>query len=467
MSLSHSSRLLRQPAGFYGQLALLALLPLPFGTARPWASDAFGLWVSVLLLALLWDLRRTPGPWPAGAPWKRLAVSAALMGLVAFWCLVQTWNIPSLAHPLWSEAATALNRPVSASISITPGKMPESLLRLLAYGGCFLLAFFWGRDGEKAGLILKVFTASAALYALYALVMQSTGLRMILWYDKWAYRDFATATFVNKNSFAAYAGLGLQACLALLWRQIKRSSAPPPKDKRPHLLTWLVERRPGDWVLALMALTVLGGLWLSGSRGGMASSLAGCLVFFAALAVNRRMGWKAWAVGAIVTAALLGGLLMLNPTVFTDRLGTTQVENDGALRTGAYAQIIDSINSAPWTGFGLGSFDSAFRLYRTPAIKLWFEHAHNDYLEAMLELGLPAAFALLAAVLIPISCCVQGIWQRRRQEVFPALALGVSATIGLHGLIDFDLQIPALAASYATLLGLGVAQSWSSRSSAD
>jgi len=40
--------------------------------------------------------------------------------------------------------------------------------------------------------------------------------------------------------------------------------------------------------------------------------------------------------------------------------------------------------------------------------------------------------------------------------------LAATALVACHALVDFSLQIPAVAAWFATLLGLGYAQSWSS-----
>ena len=94
---------------------------------------------------------------------------------------------------------------------------------------------------------------------------------------------------------------------------------------------------------------------------------------------------------------------------------------------------------------------------------MWLSHAHNDYLEAVLELGLPAALLLAAAIALMIGCCLKGVRVRKRMEEFPALACAASVVVGLHALADFSLQIPAIAASYAALLGLGTTQSWSSQ----
>jgi O-antigen ligase len=88
--------------------------------------------------------------------------------------------------------------------------------------------------------------------------------------------------------------------------------------------------------------------------------------------------------------------------------------------------------------------------------------AHNTYLENALELGIPAAAMLCLAIALIAVQCFLGVGRRRRDFVFPALACAVSVQVAVHSLVDFSLQIPAVAAAYALVLGLGYAQSWSS-----
>ena len=52
---------------------------------------------------------------------------------------------------------------------------------------------------------------------------------------------------------------------------------------------------------------------------------------------------------------------------------------------------------------------------------------------------------------------------RRENWTIPAAAAAVVLAGGAHSLVDFSLQIPAVAALYAFLLGTAVAQAWSSR----
>jgi len=135
-------------------------------------------------------------------------------------------------------------------------------------------------------------------------------------------------------------------------------------------------------------------------------------------------------------------------------------------RLALYKLTITAIEDSPILGMGFGTFSQVFQLYRTdiPQFNTLFVKAHNTYLENALELGIPAASALTLSVALLAIVCFLGVRRRRRSDVvFPAAALGASILVGLHSLIDFSLQIPGVAVTYFFILGIGCAQSWSSR----
>jgi len=55
--------------------------------------------------------------------------------------------------------------------------------------------------------------------------------------------------------------------------------------------------------------------------------------------------------------------------------------------------------------------------------------------------------------------CMRGVWVRRRHWIYPALGVAATALVGIHALVDFSLQIPAVAYLYALMMGGAVAQS--------
>jgi hypothetical protein len=54
---------------------------------------------------------------------------------------------------------------------------------------------------------------------------------------------------------------------------------------------------------------------------------------------------------------------------------------------------------------------------------------------------------------------VRGVRIRRRDRIVPLSALLVGGMMSIHSLVDFSLQIPAVAIFTFTLIGLGMAQS--------
>jgi hypothetical protein len=63
---------------------------------------------------------------------------------------------------------------------------------------------------------------------------------------------------------------------------------------------------------------------------------------------------------------------------------------------------------------------------------------------------------------IGLGVLAHGVRTRRRDRIIPAAALSVGLLAALHSLVDFSLQIPGFAIVVFGLLGVGVAQSFSS-----
>jgi O-antigen ligase len=91
-----------------------------------------------------------------------------------------------------------------------------------------------------------------------------------------------------------------------------------------------------------------------------------------------------------------------------------------------------------------------------------YDRAHNTWLENGFELGIPASLALFAALLGIALTCWRGVQRRHRDWVYPAAGVGASVLVGVHALVDFSLQIPAVAMLYALVMGIACAQSYSS-----
>ncbi len=200
-----------------------------------------------------------------------------------------------------------------------------------------------------------------------------------------------------------------------------------------------------------------------GPRGGFLATAAGSVALLLALNHRQRIG------SARSRAALAAGLLVsvaaffITSEVLLQRIDQSTAGMEGRLQ--AFERTSEGVADNPVLGFGYGTFGDSFRLYRDEAIEGFFDKTHNTYLENLFELGWPAALILFACVAWLALICFRGLRSRGRDWVYPATGLAATALVATHALVDFSLQIPATAVTYAALMGAAVSQSFSSRRS--
>jgi O-antigen ligase len=112
------------------------------------------------------------------------------------------------------------------------------------------------------------------------------------------------------------------------------------------------------------------------------------------------------------------------------------------------------------TGIGNGSFQYVYPLYDSGHVEFRLEHAHNDYLELLIEQGV-IGFSLVALIIfISVKNAVIFISQSKnyRQAAFAiASILGITGML-VHSLFDFNFQIPSNAIHFFVFLGLASLQ---------
>jgi O-antigen ligase len=438
----------------WGLLLVLALAPMPLASDRPLAWSILALASGALLVVALACELSEP---TSSSALKPLRIPILLATLVALWAAAQALpvGLAALHPPLWDMAAKALEGPVRPSISIDREASLARLLRLLSYAAIFLAAWRIARRSDGAGALARGVAAIGAAYALYGLIVYLTGSRTILWLTKWAYSEDLTSTFVNRNSFATYLGLGLMAGLGLLVQVFARHV---DSRSRRTLLRSTVECLlwHGRWpvICLLLAATAL---LFTHSRGGTLSSLLGAAALLAAAmsAPSLRGDWRL-PMAAFAVAGVLA-LLALHGSGLMERIAAGSIGTE--LRVDINSGTLRAIADHPLLGTGLGTFQWVYAPYQSPSTGVFVDLAHDDYLENVLELGLPAAAALYAALLLLALHCALGVFRRRRNAIFACMGVGASALAAVNSAVDFSLQMPAVAVTFAALLGVGVAQS--------
>ncbi|MBL6934970.1 MAG: O-antigen ligase family protein [Alphaproteobacteria bacterium] len=458
---------------FWALMALVALAPLPFASNRPWSWSLLSLLVGLLLVlwafALIFDraawtgdVRRTM----MQVTWRRFWLGALFFAAMVGWLVAQATPgiFPEWHNPVWTEAADILGIPVTSAISLNPQQSASALMLIIVYGGVFWLAMQYGRREEWAFKALWTVCFAGACYAFYGLLVHLGHYDMILWYKKWAYHSSLTSTFVNRNNYATYAGLTLLVSLVLTMREMQRT-APAGIFSRYGILEFLDNMSFKLIFLIVSTVMIATALLLTQSRGGFISSLVGVFALFVAMAMNQRKRKRAIISSFLVMAVAGYVLISVSGGGTLTRLAGTGAGDIGGTRQKIFAIAKEAAIDAPSTGTGLGTFQDIFHQYRGTDWYVWtpaFDRAHNTYLELIIEMGLVPTLALILLFVGLTVLCLRGVIKRRRHAMYPCIAVAATALVGTHALIDFSIQIPAVAVTYFLLLGIGYSQSWGS-----
>jgi hypothetical protein len=444
------------------------LAPFPFASVLPWGWGLLMASVGVSLAGWFYcygqgSVAITLRPWQV-----TLLFAPPLVALL--WCLVQagTFAPANWNNPVWHEASLALGISLPGHISLTPDRTLTLASRLCLYGGVFWLAANLGRDPANARKAVAYFSWAVTLYAAYGLLIFFAGNHSILWTSKFAYLDDLTSTFVNRNNYATFAGLGLICVVARGFISL-HDYLNTSRNKLERMRNFIAFMEKKGAIYLGQVFVIFSSLLLSHSRAGLAATMFGVLALFVAFAFSkigaRRSKTESGSKLPMRVALAFLGVVMLfyaaSGQGIDARLGATDLGVEE--RPLVYHLTMEAISDQPLLGGGLGSFESVFRLYRTAKVLSIYDYAHDTYLETTLELGLLATLLLAVPIVAAFVECVRGIRVRRKDLLSPCVGIGASTLVWLHAVVDFSIQIPAVAVSYALLMGLAVAQSRSSR----
>jgi len=436
---------------FWSFLALLIWLPLPLGSARPWAwhlleLTSFALVAGWLVLFLRGKV----------APSKALLNSHWLLGsLLAFAgvMLLQLLPLPSgltaLLRPVNPELEPSQWLATSVDVQITW----IHLRTTLAYMGLAFLTLSLINSQRRLRLLALCLLASGVGQAIYGSLMTLSGIEYGFLVKKTSYFDVATGTFVNRNHLANYLILCLSMGTGLLLADLYQKSAGDWRERGRRLLTSLLGNKARVRVgLALMVIALV----LTRSRMGNTA------FFLSLLASGFIWLWLTQRItrGSII---LLLSLILIDSLIVGAWFGFDKVI-DRVEGSAFSKETRDEVNrdSLPLIkdhlllGAGAGSFYGVFPQYRQQDIHLYYDQAHNDYAQMLAEHGLLGVLPLLCFIFACLKNAVATM-RERKTLLFQAMAfapmMSVFALI-LHSTVEFNLQIPALAGTLVVIMSL-------------
>lgn len=440
-----TSRAARHGAGLWRASAALLLIALLAGggTRAGLPGDLIAQLAALPVLAA--GLR--------ALPWARLSgMQRTALVLAALLVLVAAAQLLPLPWALWrglpghADIAAALQAadaaPAALPLSLTPWATERMLWSLLPGLALFVAACgFERRELERLALLLL---AVAALGVLWGFLQVAGGPASPLRFYRPTNPSEAVGFFANRNHYAALLVTAMPLAAAAFvraWREQARQGA------RQVLFASLA---------AVAFALILLGLVIARSRAGLG---LGMLALLACLPLSGASlgGWrsargKALGLAGLV-ALLLGvqfGLYGVLQRLEQDPLSDARVQ---------FAQVGLGLARGflPW-GSGLGSFTSLYEAAEPAAQRLAIvaNHAHDDWLEWLIELGLPGiVLAALCAALV-LYATARAWWRGGDRSDFPlrrAAGIGLVALL-LHSLVDYPLRTTALMATAAVLLAL-------------
>ena len=201
------------------------------------------------------------------------------------------------------------------------------------------------------------------------------------------------------------------------------------------------------------AAVIVAGSLASLSRTGFLAPLFSVMVM--GIVGWRGSGWRP----AAMVAVLAGCFVLLPSDALIARFAASGEQLTVEGRTLLWGESVALVRRFPVFGCGLGGYESAFLRYKVTAPMVSDDHAHNDYLQFLIELGV-VGFAIGAVLMGSIVARTWRAASRRSDPEGRLLAMGCIGTfaaIGLHSVVDFNLYIPANAMLLAWVSGVAAA----------
>jgi O-antigen ligase len=166
---------------------------------------------------------------------------------------------------------------------------------------------------------------------------------------------------------------------------------------------------------------------------------------------------RRWALPGLLALVLGGFALVIGIDPVLERFFHIPQDLEQG-RLPAWQAALAMWRDAPLLGHGWGSYESLWPAYADHPTGLYFQHAHNEYLQLLAEAGLAGA-AVIAYLLFLFVCRTVRTLSRSlshaQRSVIVALAIGITSIV-FHSATDFGLRIPAVAFMFTLLVALFV-----------
>lgn len=392
-------------------------LPIPLGGNRPWAWSINEFFVAGLLLFCI--LCYSTDHWLHHL--KRTRWVLIPLAIFTLWAFVQ----PALPFGLFEDTGLAL----------------VSSVKTLHYLQICLIASVVITNMPRLKALILVMVSSGVCQGFYAGVIQLVDLPLSPVFDL-PNGHRASGSFVYHNHLANFLMINLCIGFGLLISQLQ--------DTQKQSITLSAQRFFAVFLsdkafIRLGLIIMVIALVLTRSRMGN-------VAFFIALTTGSLLLLLLYKNKPKSMYVLIASLFVIDTVIVStwfglekvkQRLVETSLSNES--RDDVVYAALEAIQHQPLLGLGGGSFYSSFQAYNNGKIQLFYDHAHNDYIQFVFEYGLIGTSILAMAVVAALLKSMQAFRNRRSRQMKGAGLGAFMAILGMliHMSVDFPLQAPA------------------------
>jgi O-antigen ligase len=445
----------------------LSFLPWAIGGTRLWAQ-----WVSFGLAVVAFGLMLLPREYqdvaPGQAPfrlftWPKLIrfpifwLGLAFLGYITCQTLNPAWHFESLPSGVWWMQKNASYITWLPSGVDVPFERWSPWRLMLIYSSILMTSCaVWVGFTRRRSLqtLFTVLAANAFLLAILGIAQRATNADKIYWFWK-SPASYFVSSFIYKNHAGAYFNLVLALCAGVaLWhyeRSLRRLDKSSPSGVFAFFATAIAlvvvfsySRTATILMFVFLVMAAVIFFWRLKRQPG-AETRGPLVIVMVVLALGSfiYLGLR-----SLRTEQFLASIAKLQQQVSEAGLGTR--EN---LATATWEMFQDQ----PLYGWGGGSYRYLFRLYQVkhPELvvangqKQYWEHAHNDYVEVLAELGVVGMSLLLAMLTFMAYRYLRARAWQNPVSLFGALGCGL---VVVHSTVDFHFYNPAILTAFCIIL---------------
>jgi O-antigen ligase len=438
---------------FYFSLVILATIPIYFAAVQEWVWTGYTVAIGLIYIFNRWTRNDAGGPGPSLWAWCIWAFFA--------WALVQCIPLPGpllklltpLRFDLLQQTAEITGNSSSwASISYSAFNSFAWWIFLLALALFYTVLKDNLTSKYKIHLMMVVLLVLVSIEALYGIVQALVPSVGVFWSDVQVLPR-SRGTFINRNHYAGFVEMVFPLILGFSISFVNWGKLTGEKSRKLRL----DESSSPPLLLGVVMVSVLVSLLFSQSRAGIMGFGVGFFVF----AILVRLGVKRMPVGFLIGIGVVIGITLF----YGARIGFDSIIDrflridDDTARLEVWMDAMVMVKDHPF-GTGLLSFQDVFPLYKSQIVaNKFFDHAHNDVLQLLIETGWIGFIAFMSGFFIFIFQNVRRLIGMHPEDDPLRFFLSVGAISGLasiffHSFFDFNLQIPANCLYFVMLMAI-------------